>query len=91
MGDVIEAQAIGSVYGQGPVVAGLKSYIGHTMGACGVIETIITLHLMAEGIVPPTLNLDEVDERCAMIRHSTRLAEQPRSAPRRSRISPSAA
>ena len=77
MGDVIEAQAIGSVYGQGPVVAGLKSYVGHTMGACGVIETIITLHLMAEGIVPPTLNLDEVDERCAMIRHSTRLAEQP--------------
>jgi 3-oxoacyl-[acyl-carrier-protein] synthase II len=77
MGDVIEAQAIGSVYGQGPVVAGLKSYVGHTMGACGVIETIISLHLMAEGIVPPTLNLDEVDERCAMIRHSTRLAEQP--------------
>ena len=77
MGDVIEAQAIGSVYGQGPVVAGLKSYVGHTMGACGVIETIITLHLMAAGIVPPTLNLDEVDERCAMIRHSTRLAEQP--------------
>jgi 3-oxoacyl-[acyl-carrier-protein] synthase II len=76
MGDVIEAQAIGSVYGQGPLVAGLKSYIGHTMGACGVIETIITLHLMAAGIVPPTLNLDEVDERCAMIRHSTRLAEQ---------------
>jgi 3-oxoacyl-[acyl-carrier-protein] synthase II len=76
MGDVIEAQAIGSVYGQRPLVAGLKSYVGHTMGACGVIETIITLHLMAEGIVPPTLNLDEVDERCAMIRHSTRLAEQ---------------
>jgi len=41
-----------------------------------VIETIITLHLMAAGMVPPTLNLDEVDERCAMIRHSTRLAEQ---------------
>jgi 3-oxoacyl-[acyl-carrier-protein] synthase II len=76
MGDVIEAQAIGSVYGQGPLVAGLKSYVGHTMGACGVIETIITLHLMAAGIVPPTLNLDEVDERCAMIRHSTRLVEQ---------------
>jgi 3-oxoacyl-[acyl-carrier-protein] synthase II len=76
MGDVIEAQAIGSVYGKRPLVAGLKSYVGHTMGACGVIETIITLHLMAEGIVPPTLNLDEVDERCAMIRHSTCLAEQ---------------
>jgi 3-oxoacyl-[acyl-carrier-protein] synthase II len=76
MGDVIEAQAIGSVYGQAPVVAGLKSYIGHTMGACGVIETIITLFLMAEGFIPPTLNLDEVDERCTMIRHSTRLTQQ---------------
>jgi 3-oxoacyl-[acyl-carrier-protein] synthase II len=76
MGDVIEAQAIGSIYGQGPMVAGLKSYVGHTMGACGVIETIITLHLMAEGFIPPTLNLDEVDERCAMIQHSMRLTER---------------
>jgi len=76
MGDVIEAQAIGSIYGQAPVVAGLKSYVGHTMGACGAIETIMTLHLMAEGFIPPTLNLEEVDERCTMIRHSTRLSEQ---------------
>jgi 3-oxoacyl-[acyl-carrier-protein] synthase II len=77
MGDVIEAQAIGSVYGQGPVVVGLKSYVGHTMGACGVIEAIMVLHLMAEGIIPPTLNLEQVDERCAMIRHSTRIVEKP--------------
>jgi 3-oxoacyl-[acyl-carrier-protein] synthase II len=76
MGDVIEAQAIGSIYGDGPLVAGLKSYVGHTMGACGVIETILTLHCMAEGLTPRTLNLDRVDERCAMIRHSTRLTEE---------------
>lgn len=76
MGDVIEAQAIGSIYGDGPLVAGLKSYVGHTMGACGVIETILTLHCMAEGLVPRTLNLDQVDERCAMIRHSTHLTEE---------------
>lgn len=75
MGDVIEAQAIGNVYGKGPVVAGLKSYMGHTMGSCGAIETIITLHLMQEGLMVPTLNLDEVDERCAMIRHSRSLAD----------------
>jgi 3-oxoacyl-[acyl-carrier-protein] synthase II len=76
MGDVIEAQAIGNIYGQRPVVAGLKSYIGHTMSACGVIEAIITLHLMKEGFIPPTLNLEQVDERCAMIRHSTGIMEK---------------
>jgi 3-oxoacyl-[acyl-carrier-protein] synthase II len=77
MGDVIEAQAIGNVYAKGPVVTGLKSYIGHTMGSCGAIEAIITLYLMEEGFIPPTLNLDEVDERCAMIRHATQLLEKP--------------
>ncbi|MGD2010668.1 MAG: 3-oxoacyl-ACP synthase, partial [Desulfobacterales bacterium] len=64
-----EAQATGSIYGKGPLVTGLKSYMGHTMGSCGAIEGIITLYMMAEGFVPPTLNLVEVDGRCAMIRH----------------------
>ncbi len=77
MGDVIEAQAIGNVYADGPVVTGLKSYIGHTMASCGAIEAIITLYLMDEGFIPPTLNLDEVDERCAMIRHAVQLLEKP--------------
>jgi len=77
MGDVIEAQAIGSLYGEGPVVTGLKSYMGHTMGSCGAIEAIITLYMMEAGFIPPTLNLDQVDERCAMIRHAVQLLEQP--------------
>ena len=75
MGDVIEAQAIGRTYGQSPWVTGLKSYMGHTMASCGVIETILTLYMMHGGFVAPTLNLDEVDERCAMIRHTRRLTE----------------
>lgn len=69
MGDVIEAQAIHGVYGDRPRVTALKSYMGHTMASCGVIETILLLYMMAEGFIAPTLNLDEVDERCAMIRH----------------------
>jgi 3-oxoacyl-[acyl-carrier-protein] synthase II len=39
-------------------VTGLKSYMGHTMGSCGVIETILTLYMMQEGFVAPTLNLE---------------------------------
>lgn len=70
MGDIIESQAIAAVYGDKPLVTGLKSYTGHTMGTCGVIELIMTLYMMAEGFLAPTLNLDEVDPRCAQLRHT---------------------
>ncbi|HBF42445.1 MAG TPA: 3-oxoacyl-ACP synthase [Desulfobacteraceae bacterium] len=75
MGDVIEAQAMGRVYADSPVVTGLKSYMGHTMGSCGAIETIITLYMMEKGFIAPTLNLDKVDERCAMVSHAKTLLE----------------
>ncbi|MCJ7771772.1 MAG: 3-oxoacyl-ACP synthase [Desulfobacterales bacterium] len=76
MGDVIEAQAIHNVYGDLPLITGLKSYMGHTMGTCGVLETIFTLYMMQEGIVAPTLNLVDIDKRCAMINHVTVLMEK---------------
>ena len=75
MGDAIEAQATGKVYGDSPVVTGLKSYMGHTMGSCGAIETIIAIYMMEEGFIPPTLNLENIDERCAMINHAQNLIE----------------
>jgi 3-oxoacyl-[acyl-carrier-protein] synthase II len=75
MGDIIEAQAIHAEYGDRPLVTAFKSYIGHTMSSCGVIETIFTLYMLHEGIVIPTLNLNEVDPRCGMIRHVTELQE----------------
>jgi 3-oxoacyl-[acyl-carrier-protein] synthase II len=71
MGDVIEAQAIRKAYGEAsPLVTGLKGYMGHTMGACGVIETILTLYMLQEGFLAPTLNLEHPDPRCAGIRHT---------------------
>ena len=75
MGDIIEAQAIRTVYGDSPYVTGLKSYVGHTMGSCGAIETIIILYMMEHGFIAPTLNLHEIDERCSMIRHTMKLHE----------------
>ncbi len=75
MGDIIEAQAIGALYGDRPHVVGLKSYMGHTMATCGVIEVLITLYLMEAGFVAPTLNLEAVDRRCAMIRHVVEAVE----------------
>jgi 3-oxoacyl-[acyl-carrier-protein] synthase II len=75
MGDVMEAQAIGKIFGKGPAVTGLKSYMGHTMGSCGAIETMIALYMMEQGFIPPTLNLEEIDDRCNMIRHVTQFME----------------
>lgn len=84
MGDVIEAQAIAEVYGEGasgPYVSGLKGYTGHTMGACGPMELAFTLYMMQEGFLAPTLNLDAVDPRCAMLKHTPPgLAGSPRIA-----------
>jgi 3-oxoacyl-[acyl-carrier-protein] synthase II len=77
MGDVIEAQAIDAVFGNNPYVVGLKGYLGHTMAACGSIETILSLYMMQDGFIAPTLNLEEVDERCAMIKHVQKLIEHP--------------
>jgi 3-oxoacyl-[acyl-carrier-protein] synthase II len=77
MGDVIEANAINKVFGaDSPLVVGLKSYMGHTMGSCGVIETVLGLYMMQEGFVAPTLNLDRIDKRCAHIRHVPELMDQ---------------
>lgn len=75
VGDIIEAQAIHSEYRNNPMVTGLKSYIGHTMSSCGVIETIFTLYMLTEGVIFPTLNLEEVDTRCNMINHVTTMRE----------------
>jgi 3-oxoacyl-[acyl-carrier-protein] synthase II len=77
MGDIIEAQAISDVFGDNPYVVGLKSYTGHTMAACGAIETIMSLYMMQEGFIAPTLNLEEVDERCTMIKHVQKILHQP--------------
>jgi 3-oxoacyl-[acyl-carrier-protein] synthase II len=77
MGDIIEAQAINNVFGNHPFVVGLKGYMGHTMAACGSIETILALYMLQEGFIAPTLNLEEVDERCAMIKHVQKIIQHP--------------
>jgi 3-oxoacyl-[acyl-carrier-protein] synthase II len=47
------------------------------MAACGGIETVMTLYMMQDGFIAPTLNLEEIDERCAMVNHVQKLVEQP--------------
>ena len=77
MGDIIEAQAISAVFGSNPYVIALKSYLGHTMAACGAIETVLSVYMMQDGFIAPTLNLEEIDERCAMIKHVKTVMQIP--------------
>lgn len=76
VGDQIEAGAIHLVYGDNPLVSGMKSYTGHTIGACGVIETCFALLMMQKGLVFPTLHLEDVDEKCAMLNHTPGIVER---------------
>lgn len=64
VGDIAESNATRKVFGRAIPVASLKSYMGHSLGACGAIEAWLNLHMMQEGWMPPTLNLNEVDEAC---------------------------
>ena len=47
-----------------PVVSGTKSMTGHLLGAAGAVEAIFTVLSLRDGIVPPTINLTEVDPEC---------------------------
>jgi len=65
VGDIAESQATRDVVGSKTPISSLKSYMGHTLGACGALEAWMTIEMMREGWFAPTLNLDEVDSRCA--------------------------
>ena len=63
-GDKAELQAIRTIFGDHAAnltVTANKSMIGHTLGAAGAIEAIVTILTMREGCVPPTINLDDPD------------------------------
>ena len=68
-GDEVEAKAIREVFGDRVPVSSLKGNMGHTLGASGALELIVSLGMMEKGVVYPTLNLDSVDEGCGGIHH----------------------
>jgi beta-ketoacyl ACP synthase len=61
VGDVAEAKAINRAVGNAPAVYAPKSALGHSVGASGASESILTVLALRDGIVPPTLNLKNLD------------------------------
>lgn len=79
-GDICETLAIKAVFGQHAYkipASSTKSMTGHTLGAAGAIELIATVMALREGILPPTINLDNPDPQCDLdyIPHTAREME----------------
>lgn len=68
-GDIAESKATYSLFKDKVPVSAFKGYMGHTLGACGAIESIITISMMNGSYVAPTRNLVKPDPRCAPINH----------------------
>jgi len=68
-GDIAESTAISRVFGDDVPVSSLKGHLGHTMAACGALETIASIAMIDKGSLVPTLNLENVDPLCGNIRH----------------------
>ncbi|MGR3907281.1 beta-ketoacyl-ACP synthase [Burkholderia sp. SR8] len=66
-GDVAESHATASVFGERMPISSLKSYVGHTLGACGALEAWWTIEMMKRNWYVPTINLETVDPACASL------------------------
>jgi 3-oxoacyl-[acyl-carrier-protein] synthase II len=64
-GDVAESLATRSVFRDRVPVSSLKSYMGHTLGACGALEAWMSIEMMRADWFAPTINLSQVDPECA--------------------------
>ena len=66
-GDIAETKAIKQVFGDHAydlTISSTKSMIGHLFGAAGAIEALVCARAIHEGVVPPTINLDDPDPDC---------------------------
>jgi 3-oxoacyl-[acyl-carrier-protein] synthase II len=72
-GDPVEIAAIRAVVGPeraaGVAVSSTKSMHGHAMGAAGGLEAALTALTIRDGVIPPTINLDDLDPTCAGVDH----------------------
>ncbi|MEV0397797.1 beta-ketoacyl-ACP synthase II [Polymorphospora rubra] len=62
VGDMAEIAALRLALGDHPVLTATKSMSGHLLGAAGALESIATILAIRDGIVPPTINLDDPDD-----------------------------
>ena len=70
-GDIAETRATATLFGPRMPLSSQKSYLGHTLGACGALESMFTISMMRSGWFAPTVNLERVDPRCGELDYIT--------------------
>lgn len=67
LNDIAESNAIRSVFGKHAyrlLISSTKSSLGHLLGASGAVELIVAVKAINKSVIPPTINLENQDERC---------------------------
>ncbi|MCW3814138.1 beta-ketoacyl-ACP synthase II [Micromonospora sp. DR5-3] len=79
VGDMLEIGALRKALGDHPVLSATKSMTGHLLGAAGALESIATILSIRDGVVPPTINLDDPDDGLTLevAAHKARHMEVP--------------
>ncbi|MFC4150519.1 beta-ketoacyl-ACP synthase II [Micromonospora mangrovi] len=79
VGDMLEIGALHKALGDHPVLTATKSMTGHLLGAAGALESIATILSIRDGVIPPTINLDDPDDGLTMevVAHKARHMEIP--------------
>lgn len=80
VGDIAEVKAVRSIFGAHAdklAMSSTKSMTGHLLGAAGAVEAIFSVLAVRDGILPPTINLDNPDEGCDLdlVAHESRPAD----------------
>ena len=70
-GDIAESHATASLFGTKTPISALKSFTGHTLGACGALEAWTAINMMNEGWFHATANLENIDPACAEMDYIT--------------------
>jgi len=70
-GDIAETRATSILLGSHMPISSQKSYLGHTLGACGALEAWFTIEMMRDGWHAPTINLTEIDPLCGELDYLT--------------------
>lgn len=74
-GDIAESIATNELFGEKTAISSLKSYLGHTLGACGALESFLSIMMMKQSRFYPNLNLNSLDCQCANLNYLRDITE----------------
>ncbi len=76
LGDIVESNSIYKLFQNTVPVSSIKGQLGHTLGACGAIESIAAISSITQDKLPSNINIDSLDEECASLDYITEVREQ---------------